>query len=213
MGLPLFYTSEVFMNQFKPSTEILLGSILLITVTVLLGMMLNRVMVKKGFKSSLAIIIPIMVIISSILILRFGLTATTIQGLFLTLILLYASFSDLTNHEADDFLWVIVLALSLCSINTVGLISMVLGALFVIIPQLAMAILPPHKTLGGADIKLSTALAFLLGTWRGLGAYLIGLVIAVIYMAIYNKLKNRDGKEPFALIPFLSMGAIAMFII
>ena len=90
---------------------------------------------------------------------------------------------------------------------------MVLGALFVIIPQLAMAILPPHKTLGGADIKLSTALAFLLGTWRGLGAYLIGLVIAVIYMAIYNRVKKTETKEEkaFALVPFLSIAAMVLF--
>ena len=170
-------------------------------------------MKKKNYPTVSAVVLPISAVTSVMLVLRYGLSITAIQGLFLMFVLLYASYSDIATHEADDYLWVIVFALSLYSTTTVGIKSMLIGALCVIIPQLAMAWLPPHRTLGGADIKLSTALAFLLGGWRGIGAYLIGLVIAVIYMAIYNKLKQRDGKEPFALIPFLSVGALIMFLI
>ena len=90
---------------------------------------------------------------------------------------------------------------------------MLLGAFCVFIPQIAMALFPPHKTLGGADIKLSTALAFLLGGWRSIASYLIGLVLAVIVMSIYNKCTNRCKKNPFALVPFLSIGAMLMFLI
>jgi hypothetical protein len=107
----------------------------------------------------------------------------------------------------------LVFALSLASFESVGIGSMLLGAFCVVIPQIAMALLPPHKTLGGADIKLSTAIAFLLGGWRGIGAYLIGLVLAVIVMSIYNKCTNRCKKNPFALVPFLSIGAMLMFLI
>ena len=80
------------------------------------------------------------------------------------------------------------------------------------IPQMAMALIPPHKTLGGADIKLSTSLAFLLGAWKGIGACILGLVIAVVFISIYNKVRHRCKKKPFALVPFLSVGALVMFL-
>lgn len=191
----------------------LLGSLVFVALSVLIGITMCRVMQQKDFRSNKAVVLTVAAVFSSVLVLRYGVSFTAFQGLFLMFVLLYASCSDLTTHEVDDSIWIIVLALSLFSSYTVGLKSMLIGAFCVIVPQLAMAMLPPHRTLGGADIKLSSSLAFLLGTWRGIGAYLIGLILAVVYMAIYNKVKNRDGKEAFALIPFLSASALAMFII
>ena len=119
---------------------------------------------------------------------------------------------SLLDDTVNDHVWVTVLALSLASITKAGVVSMVIGALCVFIPQMAMALIPPHKTLGGADIKLSTALAFLLGAWKGIGACILGLVIAVVFISIYNKVRHRCKKKPFALVPFLSVGALVMFL-
>lgn len=96
-------------------------------------------------------------------------------------------------------------------IDDIAITSMTLGALFVFVPQIALALIPPHKTLGGADIKLSTALAFLLGAWRGIGAYMVGLILAVVIISIYHRKKNSNTKQPFALVPFLSIGAMILF--
>ena len=90
---------------------------------------------------------------------------------------------------------------------------MLAGALFVFIPQLSLALIPPHKTLGGADIKLSTALAFLLGTWKGITAYIVGLLLAVVIISIYHRKKKSDTKQPFALVPFLGIGAMVLFFV
>ena len=150
---------------------------------------------------------------------RFGLTVIAVQGLFLWFTLLYGSMSDLTDHTMPDSVWVIVLALAIPSIMKHGIVSMLAGAVCVMLPQLALAVIPPHRTLGGADIKLSGALAVLLGFTGGLTAFLAGLLMAVVTVTardfVQTRLhKRRDClKKPFALIPFLAVSGMAMFLI
>ena len=189
-----------------------LSAILFVGISLLVGHTLSKVIVSQGMKCRHSVILWLTGIFSLAVFLRYGLSVTAIQGMFLLCVLLYASCSDLTNHTVNDHVWITVSALAIVSIPTVGMTSMVIGAMCVFIPQMAMALIPPNKTLGGADIKLSTALAFLLGAWKGIGAYIIGLVIAVIFISIYNKVKHRCKKKPFALVPFLSVGAMIMFL-
>lgn len=82
----------------------------------------------------------------------------------------------------------------------------------VFMPQYLTALLS-RKALGGADIKLSVALAFLLGWERGLAALIAGLLGAVIVMSIIQTVRKKRKKQPFALIPFLSVAAMAVFFI
>ena len=190
-----------------------LSALAVIGMSVLIGWVLSKVMASKGMVSK-----PIFNLIASgatglCLFLRFGISVELIQGLFLFFVLLYASMSDLTTHTVDDFVWITVFALAISSIPTIGLTSMLVGGLFVFIPQMTLALIPPHKTLGGADIKLSTALAFLLGAWRGIGAYIVGLILAVVIISIYHRKKNCNTKQPFALVPFLSIGAMILFFV
>lgn len=150
---------------------------------------------------------------------RFGLTVTAVQGMFLWFTLLYGAMSDLTDHTMPDSIWVVVLALAIPSIQKHGILSMLAGAVCVMLPQLALAVIPPHRTLGGADIKLSGALAVLLGFTGGLTAFLAGLLMAVVTVTARDFVqarlhKRRDcPKKPFALIPFLAVGGMAMFFI
>ena len=202
--MPITY-GNIFLRVF--------GMFLFGGVAILIGAILNRVMKEKGYVTSTPITLMITAAVSLILYGRFGLSVTAIQGVFLMLVLLYASCSDLTDHTVDDYAWVTVLALALMNVRTVGLTSMLIGAFFVFIPQLLMALLPPHKTLGGADIKLSTALAFLLGWQRGLAAYIVGLFLAITVMCIVNKIRKNKESKAFALVPFLSVAAMAMFMI
>ena len=202
--MPITY-GNIFLRVF--------GMFLFGGVAILIGAILDRVMKSKGYVTSTPITLMITAAVSLILYGRFGLSVTAIQGVFLMLVLLYASCSDLTDHTVDDYVWVTVLALALMNVRTVGLTSMLIGAFFVFIPQLLMALLPPHKTLGGADIKLSTALAFLLGWQRGLAAYIIGLLLAITVMCIVNKVRKNKESKAFALVPFLSVAAMLAFMI
>lgn len=191
----------------------LLSMLLFVGMSMLIGATLVKVIRAKGETANMPLTLTITAITALLLFARFGLSVTAIQGVFLMFVLLYASISDIHYHIVDDYIWVIVFALALLNVEKIGMTSMVVGALCVFVPQMAMALLPPHKTLGGADIKLSTALAFLLGGWKGICAYLLGLIIAVVFMCIYNKVTKQTEKKPFALVPFLSIGAMIMFLI
>lgn len=189
------------------------GATVFIGISLLIGWIFTKVLKKQNYKSNLAVNLILSEAAAIALFLRYGMTLTILQGLFLFFILLFASWSDLTDHEVTDWVWISLIPIALMSIPAVGLTSMIAGAFVVFVPQVAMALLPPHKTLGGADIKISAVLAFMLGFGRGIIAYLVALVVAVIYMNIYNKVRKRDSKMPFALIPFLAGSAFIAFLI
>lgn len=188
-----------------------LSALLFAGIAVLIGWMLTKNMQSKHFKTDMTWNLLLSGLFSLGLFLRFGMTIWTVQGIVLFFILLYASCSDLTTHTMDDCLWVMVGILGLLSVWNIGFPSMLTGALMVFVPQVLIALLPPQKALGGADIKMSTALAFLLGWQKGLLALILGLLIAVIMMSIVRRTQKK--KQPFALIPFLSVAALAVFVI
>ena len=148
-----------------------------------------------------------------ILLLVFGVTLTTVKGMILALLLLYASLSDLKTRRVSDCVSVMIFILSLVGFEAAILPSMLIGAMIVFIPQFALAIIRPSRACGGADLKISTAIAFMLGAGKGVFALIAGMLLAVIVMAIYNKVNAKDQKEAFPLVPFLSIGAMLAYII
>ena len=141
---------------------------------------------------------------------RFGLSIYTFQGLFLYYLLLYASVSDLTDRRVADHLSVSVLALSLISVPTVGIISMLIGGAVSFAIQTGVSVFSGGRY-GGADIKISSACVFLLGWSRGLIGLALGLLTGVLFTLIYNKIKKRSSSEGFALVPFISFGMMVAF--
>ena len=152
-------------------------------------------------------------VVGLILLLAFGATLTTLKGMILTLLLLYASLSDLKHRMVPDCVSLMIVILAFVGFDSCNLLSMILGAIAVFIPQLALAMMKPERAIGGADLKISTALAFLLGAQKGLFALIFGMLLAVITMAIYNKVNEKDQKEGFPLVPFLWMGATLAYMI
>lgn len=210
---PIMPASLAFSTANTNAVITVLSALLFVGLSIFIGWLLIKVMKDRDYVSSTPAVVTLMAGVAVALFIRYGLSVMALQGLFLLSVLVYASCSDLTRHEVDDHVWVTVLALSLCSLATEGILSMLIGAFCVFVPQIAMAFLPPKKTLGGADIKLSTALALLLGSWRGVGAYILGLLFAVICITLYCKVKKSNCKKSFALVPYLSIGAMLMFLI
>ena len=152
-------------------------------------------------------------VVGLILLLRFGVSLTTVKGMILTLQLLYASLSDYKKREVPDCISVMILILAFVGFEPSNLLSMLAGAAVVFIPQLATTMLTPNRPIGGADIKISTALAFLLGAEKGIFALVVGMLLAVVITAISNKLNDRDQKQAFPLVPFLWIGATLAYMI
>lgn len=194
----------------------ILALLLIVGISLLIGGVVNKVMVRKGFETNLTFNLIVSGILPIALFLRYGASIELIQGMFLAFILMYASWSDITSHTVDDYLSVLIFAIGISSINTIGLASMLFGVFAVFVPQIVMSLIPKCKPIGGADLKISTAIAFLLGWQRGIIAFVAGLFIAVIFMTLYNKFNDKneeaDGTEkPFALVPFLSVAAMALY--
>ena len=136
-----------------------------------------------------------------------------IKTAILLALLLYASVRDIKTREVSDSISVMLLILGLVEINIGQLPLMLFGALLVFLPQFISALINPSKALGGADIKVSSSAAFLLGVQRGLFALIVGLTLAVIAMPIIRRIRKLPKDPPFPLIPFLSIGIIAGYFI
>ena len=136
-----------------------------------------------------------------------------IKTIILLALLLYASVMDIKTREVPDSISVLLLILGFVDTDIERLPSMLLGIALVFIPQFISALMNPSKALGGADIKLSSAAAFLLGAQRGLFAIIVGLVLAIIVMPIIKTIRKLSKDQPFPLIPFLSIGIIAGYFI
>jgi len=188
-----------------------LTALLIVSVSIFIGWILTKVMRSNDFKTNMIANLILSGALSLALYFRYGLSVTLIQGLLLLFVLLYASCSDITTYTMDDYLWVMIIMLGLCSISMVGLPSMLIGALMVFVPQILISTFNTNMSQGGADIKLSTAIAFLLGWQKGLLAFILGLIIAVVFISVYRKIKNEEKKKSFPLIPFLAIAAMGVF--
>jgi leader peptidase (prepilin peptidase)/N-methyltransferase len=141
-----------------------------------------------------------------------GMTLTSVKGLILCMILMWASISDMAKHEVPDFISAMILILAFVEFTPANLPSMMIGAAVIFLPQLLISVLRPGRAVGGADMKISASLGFLLGAEKGLFAVITGLLAAVIVMLIVRRIRKESNKEPFALVPFLGFGAMLVYV-
>ena len=194
----------------KDAVWLILKIIIVTAVSVIIGLLLHKRMKKQWLRTNKTVALLLSAVMAIALSIRFGLSIYTFQGLFLYYLLLYASASDLTDRRVADHLSVSVLALSLISVPTVGIISMLIGGVVSFAIQTGVSVFSGGRY-GGADIKISSACVFLLGWSRGLIGLALGLLTGVLFTLIYNKIKKRSSSEGFALVPFISFGMMVAF--
>ncbi len=147
-------------------------------------------------------------LVSSMLIV-FGWSMELIKGIIFLQILLYASVSDIQTHEVKDFVSVLIFITGFIGV-TLSDVPMMLFSGLAIGGVLLICAMVSGNRLGGADVKLSAACAFLLGFSKGATGLVIGLIVSVIINLIIQKHKKIKN-QPFPLVPYLSIGFMLMY--
>ena len=111
----------------KDAVRLILMIVIVTAISATVGFLLHKRMKKQWLRTNKTVALLLSAVMAIALSIRFGLSVYTFQGLFLYYLLLYASASDLTDRRVADHLSVSVLALSLISVPTVGIISMLIG--------------------------------------------------------------------------------------
>lgn len=151
----------------------------------------------------------ISIILVSSLLIAFGWSIELLKGIILLQILLYASVSDIQTHEVKDFISVLIFITGFISV-TLSDIPMMLFSGLAIGGVLLICAMVSGNRLGGADVKLSAACAFLLGFSKSIAGLVIGLFVSVIVNLIIQKQKKLKN-QPFPLVPYLSIGFMLMY--
>lgn len=150
------------------------------------------------------------ILVSSMLIV-FGWSMELLKGIILLQILLYASVSDIQTHEVKDFISVLIFITGFIGVTLLDVPMMLFSGLTIGGVLLICAMVSGNR-LGGADVKLSAACAFLLGFSKSIAGLVIGLFLAII-CNIYFSHKNKTKGKAFPLVPYLSIGFMAMYFI
>ena len=153
----------------------------------------------------------ISIILVSSLLIVFGWSTELLKGIILLQILLYASVSDIQTHEVKDFISVLIFITGFIGVTLPDIPMMLFGGLAIGGVLLICAMVSGNR-LGGADVKLSAACAFLLGFSKSIAGLVIGLFLAII-CNIYFSHKNKTKGKAFPLVPYLSIGFMAMYFI
>ena len=137
----------------------------------------------------------------------FGCAATTIKGIIFCLLLVFSSYEDIRIRQCEDYVHLMIVIAAFIGTDMSALPNMILSALLIGGIMLITTAVTKSK-LGGADIKLSAACVFLLGTVQGLIGLVIGLTLAVVINSVKNRKKKQKG---FPLIPYLAVGFMTAY--
>jgi len=189
----------------------IIGSISLILISVMCAVF-TAIYCSREFhgdkKKTILVFAEITLLMTIALIGFFGFSATAIRGSILCLVLAFCSCSDIKTRECADYPYLLIAVAAFIGIELSALPGMLLGAFSVFVILFYGAWIS-KSVINGADLKLSTACAFLLGTTHGILGLLIGMLLGIIV----NLFKNKDTKAGFPLIPYLAVGFMTAYFI
>lgn len=212
---PILPTLPRPVPQFSPDTAItILTYTLFLAFAVLAAFVVSRYAAERfkgNKKKAAAAFIGIILAVSVLSLCFFGCAVSAIKGILFCLILVLSSYSDIKTRESDDSLAVMVALTAFIGREVSDIPAMLLSAVLITLPMLLIAIVCKGKAIGGADVKLSAACAFMLGITRGLAGLITGLTIGILVNLIIQIKKNKA--EGFPLIPYLAAGFMAAYFI
>ena len=136
-----------------------------------------------------------------------------IQGILYTGFLTFGSISDIRTHTVPDWVWMGVAGTALICMKLSSFPSMLFGAAAVLLIEVPLAVAMKDRAIGGADIKISAAGAFLLGWRKGLTALIAGLMLSILIMPVVRAIRHEKQDTRFALVPFLAAGQLVLYYI
>ena len=139
--------------------------------------------------------------------------ARIIQGILYTGFLTFGSISDIRTHTVPDWVWMGIAGTALIGMKLSSLPSMLLGAAAVLLIEVPLAVAMKDRAIGGADIKISAAGAFLLGWRKGLAALIAGLMLSILILPVIRAIRHEKQDTRFALVPFLAAGQLVLYYI
>ena len=189
---------------------ILVNGIVLLALTVLTAVFISLYAsnVYKGNKKKAVLFFTVIAALTALsLFCFFGCAASTLKGIIFCLLLVFSSYEDIKTRECENYVHLMIVIAAFIGTDMSALPGMLLSALLVGGIMLITTAVTKSK-LGGADIKLSAACAFLLGAVQGLIGLVIGLTLAVIINSVKNRKKKQTG---FPLIPYLAVGFMTAY--
>lgn len=137
----------------------------------------------------------------------YGASEKTLKGIIFCLILLFASYEDIKIRQVENYIHIMIVITAFIGREFTEVLYMLIPALIMSLIFLAVVLICKNFKMGGADIKLSVACAFMLGQ-RSLYGLIIGLIAAIIINTI-----KKTGKQAFPLIPYLAVGFMTAYFI
>ena len=189
---------------------VLISGFVLVITAVLIAVVLSLYAsnVYKGNKKKAVLFFTVIAAFTALsLFCFFGCAATTVKGIIFCLLLAFSSYEDIKTRECENYVHLMIVIAAFIGTDMSALPGMLLSALIIGGIMLTTAAVT-KSSVGGADIKLSAAGAFMLGTVQGMTGLMIGLILAVIINSIKNRKKKHEG---FPLIPYLAVGFTAAY--
>lgn len=189
---------------------VLISGFVLVITAVPIAVVLSRYAAeayKGNRKKATLFFVGITAFVTLVLFCFFGCAATTFKGCIFCLLLLFSSYEDIRVRECEDYVHLMIVIAAFIGTDMAALPNMILSALLVGGIMVVTTVITKSQ-MGGADIKLSAACAFMLGTVQGMTGLMIGLILAVIINSIKNRKKKHEG---FPLIPYLAVGFTAAY--
>jgi leader peptidase (prepilin peptidase)/N-methyltransferase len=135
-----------------------------------------------------------------------------LQGVLFFSLLLAASYTDIKRREIPDTVCVLLVLTGFLEFTYPNLLG-----IFVALPFLIAAMLK-EKSIGGGDIKLTDAVGFVLGFWKGIYGLIIGLTLLILFyimLRISSIIRKKQVAKNLSmpLAPFLGIGFLIMYFI
>ncbi len=216
LGAALFNGNGIFDGNVLTTAVIAsLHAFIFVSVSVMMIGMKKKIIVSESKEENVRLALLILAggVFSVMICLRYGPGIESLKGIVLVGILSVASYSDLLTHTADNYLTVMILITGLIEYDSTKMLKGIIGASLILLFLLTVASFSKNGSIGGADIKISAACGMILGLEKGLLALLTGLLTGVATMLLLSANGKHGRDKPFPLVPFLAVGALAMYLV